>query len=160
MTDGRPLAVRAAVASAAKTRAGRPEPDRHQASLIQATWSLVEPRGPELAQRFYARLFELDPHLQDLFALAEMDSQGRKFMIMMAEVLRMVQDPAGFEALLVASGRRHRAYGVVDRHYLLVGEALLWALDATLNDGLDDDARQAWAQTYTRMAFLMQKGKE
>lgn len=132
--------------------------DERQVALVSESWALVESRGPELARRFYDRLFHLDPCIEDLFVLAEMDSQGEKFMAMLGEVLRMVQDPDRFEAALVQSGRRHGGYGVVSRHYRTVGEALLWAMESVLPDGFDTDTRRAWAEAYTRMSFLMQKG--
>jgi hemoglobin-like flavoprotein len=132
--------------------------DQEKIRLVHESWGLIEPRGPELARSFYARLFALDPVLEDLFALAEMDSQGEKFMTMLAEVIRMVQDPESFEAVLAASGRRHVEYGVVSRHYHVVGEALLWALDDALPEGFDGATREAWAEAYTRMAFIMQSG--
>jgi len=134
--------------------------DERQVALVRKSWALVESRGPEIAARFYDRLFHLDPGIEDLFVLAEMDAQGEKFMAMLGEVLRMVQDPERFEAALVHSGRRHRGYGVVSRHYRIVGEALLWALESVLPDGFDTDTRRAWAEAYTRMSFLMQKGEE
>jgi hypothetical protein len=40
-----------------------------------------------------------------------MDSQGSKFMAMLGEVVRMVQDPERFEPALVESGRRHTQKG-------------------------------------------------
>lgn len=132
--------------------------DERQVALVSESWALVESRGPELARRFYDRLFHLDPGIEDLFVLAEMDAQGEKFMAMLGEVLRMVQDPERFEAALVQSGRRHQEYGVVGRHYRTVGEALLWAMESVLPDGFDTDTRRAWAEAYTRMSFLMQKG--
>lgn len=132
--------------------------DRRQAALIEESWHRIGPRGAELAEAFYDRLFELDPRIRDLFAAAVMEDQGAKFVAMLAEVVRLVRDPDRFGALLAASGRRHAGYGVVPRHYKTVGEALLWALDHALPGGLEPAAREAWAEAYTRMAFLMQRG--
>lgn len=130
--------------------------DRH-ATLIRESWQIIQPRGSELAEAFYARLFDLDPAIRDLFAAAAMDSQGAKFVAMLAEVVRLVRDPDRFEAVLTASGERHAGYGVVAHHYRTVGEALLWSLDHALPGGLEVDAREAWAEAYTRMAFIMQQ---
>lgn len=134
--------------------------DERKVGLIERSWALVEPKGAEIARRFYDRLFHLDPAIEDLFVLAEMDSQGSKFMAMLGEVLRMVRDPERFEATLLESGRRHTGYGVIARHYRIVGEALLWAMETVLPDGFEPDTRRAWAEAYTRMAFLMQKGAD
>ena len=79
--------------------------DEKQASLIRVSWSLVERQGDEVARAFYARLFELDPHIEDLFVLAQMDEQGAKFMLMLKELVRTVGNPGSFEVSLVESGR-------------------------------------------------------
>jgi hemoglobin-like flavoprotein len=131
--------------------------DTTQAALIEASWSRVAPRATEMAEAFYGRLFELDPRIEDLFAVAEMGSQHAKFVVMLREVVRLVNDPDGFANLLGESGRRHVRYGVVARHYRVVGETLLWALDHVLPDGLDGESRRAWAEAYTRMSSLMQR---
>jgi len=129
---------------------------RHSA-LIRESWKVVGPRGAGLADAFYQRLFELDPRLRDLFAATEMESQSDKFMTMLSEVVRIMEDPEKFEGVLEASGRRHAGYGVVARHYRTVGEALLWALDEALPGGMDAETREAWSEAYTRMAFIMQR---
>ena len=131
--------------------------ETRQTALIQESWGLIEERGPELADSFYDRLFQLDPRIRDLFAAAEMESQQVKFVVMLGEVVRLVQDPERFASLLADSGRKHAGYGVMARHYRVVGEALLWALDHAIPGGLDGETREAWAEAYTRMSFLMQQ---
>jgi hemoglobin-like flavoprotein len=130
--------------------------DPAQAKLVTESWERVQEHAPELATAFYGRLFQLDPRIKDLFALAAMESQGEKFMAMLSELVHVVEDPDRFEGLLVDSGRRHEGYGVVPRDYRTVGEALLWAIDTALPGGMDEPTRQAWAEAYTRMASIMQ----
>lgn len=126
--------------------------------LIRRSWAALADHRDDVAPAFYARLFTLDPGLRDLFAVTDMSSQHEKFVLMLDEILRLVGDPEAFEAVLKASGARHREYGVVDRHYRTVGEALLSALDGVLPDGLDDETRAAWAEAYTLMSRIMQSG--
>ena len=120
----------------------------------------MEGEREELARRFYRRLFDLDPRLEDLFAATEMESQQGKFVVMMDEIVRLVHDPGAFEEVLRASGARHRGYGVVSGHYRTVGEAFLQALDEVTPGGLGAEERTAWAEAYTHMAHLMQSGAE
>jgi hemoglobin-like flavoprotein len=126
-------------------------------SRIRSSWETVETHGATLAEAFYRRLFELDPRLKDLFAITEMSSQGEKFLAMMGKLVHLMDDPTQMEELLRDSGRRHEGYGVRPRDYLTVGEAFLWALDHALPEGFDPETRAAWAEGYTRMAFLMQR---
>lgn len=131
--------------------------DARKTRLIQESWDRLEGSPGELAGFFYERLFQLDPRVRDLFAIAVMEDQQEKFRNMLGELVRLVADPDGFEFLLRESGKRHRGYGVVARDYATAGEALLWALDRALPEGLDEETRDAWAEAYTRMAFLMQQ---
>ena len=132
--------------------------DDTRRARIQESWGRIAGEGEVVAEAFYRRLFELDPRVRDLFAAADMESQPAKFMAMLGEVVRLVQDPERFQEVLEASGRRHAGYGVLPRHYQTVGEALLWAVNHALPQGLDPDTREAWAEAYTRMSFLMQRG--
>ncbi len=129
-----------------------------QAALVRASWDRTAHARDELAALFYRRLFELDPRIEDLFAITEMGPQRGKFVTMMNEIVRLVQDPESFDSILRASGARHRGYGVVARDYRTVGEAFLWALDEVTPDGLDAESRAAWAEAYTQMAHVMQSG--
>ena len=56
---------------------------------------------------------------------------------------------------LEALGRQHVGYGVEDRHYGLVGEALLWTLEQGLGDGYTRSVREAWTAAYTTLATIM-----
>ena len=129
----------------------------HPPTLVQESWQRLAPLGVELAHAFYERLFELDPRIRDLFAVTEMESQAAKFVAMVGEVVRLAGRPHEQETLLVASGRRHAGYGVLPHHYRTVGEALLQAIERVQPGGLDDETRVAWAEAYTRMAFVMQR---
>lgn len=132
--------------------------EEDRADLIQRSWSRVSGATDELARSFYRRLFELDPRIEDLFAVTDMASQRGKFIAMLDEIIRLVRDPEPLHAVLMASGARHRGYGVLSRHYQTVGEALLWALEHTVPDGLDEEERAAWAEWYTHVAGLMRSG--
>lgn len=131
--------------------------DERRITLIRRSWDRLEDQGSGLARTFYDRLFEVAPRMRDLFAATGMESQSEKFLAMLGELLHLLEDPERFDATLTASGRRHAGYGVMAHHYRTVGEALLWSLDHTLPGGMDDDTREAWAEAYTRMAFLMQQ---
>ena len=129
-----------------------------QIARIDESWRRLEPRRTRLAESFYARLFELDPSLKDLFLLVEMESQSAKFLSMLNEVLSAVRHPEAFRATLLSSGARHHGYGVISSHYKVVGEALIWALEQTTPVPLSEDARRDWIEAYTLMAHVMQKG--
>ena len=129
-----------------------------QIELLDTSWTRLAPHATEFATAFYGRLFELDPRLEDLFVLTEMESQGEKLVAMLDQLVKAAHDPDRFAGLLADSGRRHAGYGVVPAHYRTVGEAMLWAFDHTPAGPLPPEERAVWAESYTRMAALMQRG--
>jgi hemoglobin-like flavoprotein len=129
-----------------------------QIELLDTSWRRLTPHATAFAAAFYRRLFELDARLEDLFVATEMESQGQKLVAMLDQLVTSAHDPDRFAGLLGDSGRRHAGYGVVPGHYRTVGEAMLWALDRTPAGALPAEERAVWAESYTRMAALMQKG--
>lgn len=126
-----------------------------QVDRIRRSWATVEEAGGDLAERFYRRLFELDPALRDLFTVTDMGAQNEKFMDMMREVVRFADEPAKLRPLLEESGRRHRGYGVRSRDYHTVGEAFLWAIEKGLPERFDAETQAAWAAGYSLIASVM-----
>src|SRR3954470_6347771 len=102
-----------------------------QIALIHSSFEQLAPAAEQLAAAFYRRLFELDPTLQPLFQ-HDIALQGRKFMTMLAVVVR------GLDALdrllpdVENLARRHVAYGVSDTQYQIVEVALLWTIQEHL----------------------------
>lgn len=126
--------------------------------LVRQSWSVVSERGPALAQRFYQRLFEIAPDQQHLFAATNMVDQRRKFIAMLQEIVVRIGTPAELVPEVAALGSRHAGYGVTDRGYRVVGEALLWALEQELGPAMTPDTRDAWKEAYQLLARLMERG--
>jgi hemoglobin-like flavoprotein len=128
---------------------------REQIALVQDTWEEVAPIADAAAALFYARLFELDPALRPLFGRTDMREQRQKLMQMLAVAVAALDRLETLRPALEALGRRHVGYGVVDRHYGLVGAALLWTLEQGLGDRYTGSVRDAWTAAYTTLATIM-----
>lgn len=87
-----------------------------------------------------------------------MEAQHRKFATMLDRIVRAVDEPRTLVPDVTAFARRHVAYGVTDRHYASVGEALLFALGETIGDRFTSDVHAAWVEAYALLAALMQRG--
>jgi hemoglobin-like flavoprotein len=129
-----------------------------QVALIRATWRQITPLGAAAASLFYERLFALDPSLRAMFAHADMEQQGKKLLQALGVVVATADRLGTLAPSLEELGRKHLAYGVVDRHYDVVGMALLGTLAAALGDGFTPPVQQAWTVAYTGVAELMQTG--
>ncbi len=128
-----------------------------QIQLIRQTFAFVEPRAEVMALVFYQRLFTLDPSLRPLFR-TNIDEQGQKLMQMLGVAVALLEQPFALEPTLEALGRRHAGYGVEDRHYDTVGEALLDTLEECLGSAFTHEVMDAWATLYAIVANAMQRG--
>lgn len=125
-----------------------------QIGLIKASWDKVFPIAGQAAELFYGKLFELDPALKELFK-SDMAEQGEKLMNMIDMVVRSLDKLETVVPAIQASGKRHVAYGVKDKDYDTVGEALIWTLGTGLGDDFTEEVRQAWSTAYTLLADTM-----
>jgi hemoglobin-like flavoprotein len=55
-------------------------------------------------------------------------------------------------------GARHVSYGVRDKDYDTVGQALLWTLRKGLGEAFTPDVEAAWSNVYAALASAMQSG--
>jgi hemoglobin-like flavoprotein len=125
--------------------------------LIRETFALLAPITEQAAGLFYARLFELDPSLRQLFS-GQMVDQGRKLMDMLAFAVHQLDQPDLLLPAVRQMGARHTRYGVRESHYETVGAALLWTLEQGLGPRFTPDVKQAWAQLYKLVADTMKSG--
>jgi len=125
-----------------------------QVNLVQSSWEKVVPIAETAAELFYGRLFESDPALKPLFK-GDMKEQGRKLMTMITTVVRGLKNLGALVPAVQDLGRRHAGYGVLDEHYTVVGETLIWTLDKGLGPEFTPDTRLAWVTAYTILADTM-----
>jgi hemoglobin-like flavoprotein len=128
-----------------------------QIEIVQRTYQKIVPISDVAAGLFYARLFEIDPSLRKLFS-GDMKRQGTMLMSMIGSAVRGLSDANALIPVLIALGRRHTGYGVVEAHYGTVANALLWTLEQGLGDEFTPEVRNAWVAAYTLMASVMQQG--
>jgi hemoglobin-like flavoprotein len=122
--------------------------------LVQSSFARVAPIADAAADLFYSRLFELDPLLRPMFK-ADMTEQKKKLMQMLAAAVRGLDDPGALVPVVQALGARHGGYGVMDKHYDTVAEALLWTLEKGLGEAFTPETRQAWITVYGVLASTM-----
>jgi hemoglobin-like flavoprotein len=130
-----------------------------QVDLVQRSWRSVLPVGGTAAELFYGKLFSLDPSIQALFRKMSKDDlreQGRNLTAMISVAVGSLSKPERITLAVQQLGRRHAGYGVEQRHYELVGAALLWMLDQVLGEAFTPQVRQAWTEVYARLSNTMQ----
>ena len=124
-------------------------------TLVKSTWAMVVPIADVAATLFYDRLFTLDASLQPLFGNTDMAEQRRKLMQALAAVVNGLDNLAPLIPVLENLGKKHVAYGVLDKHYESVGTALLWTLEQGLQQAWTPPVKDAWIAAYTAVAGVM-----
>jgi len=130
---------------------------RDQILLVRASWPAIAQHADELTTHFYSHLFEIDDSAARLFSGVDMAGQKKKLAQALAVVVHALDDIDSLLPAVAALGKRHTQYGVQERHFDSVGDALLWALDDVLGDAFTSDARDAWAQAYTIVSSVMRR---
>jgi hemoglobin-like flavoprotein/NO-binding membrane sensor protein with MHYT domain len=129
---------------------------REQIALVQQTHWRVENAGPEVADLFYDRLFELAPETRALFPVDLTRQKGKLLAVLSGAVLSLHRVDAVMP-VLQNLGRSHIHYGVEPAHYKVAGEALLWSLERVLGDDFTPAVKSAWTAAYTTLANVMIK---
>lgn len=127
-----------------------------QAKLVQDSFRKVVPIAGQAAEMFYSRLFEIAPETRPLFK-RDLAGQYDKFIQMLLWVVANLHQVEAILPAVEELGRRHGGYDIEPRHFGLVGEALIWTLDAGLGAEFTPDVREAWIAAYGVLAGTMMK---
>src|SRR5215203_812019 len=117
---------------------------------LETSFDLIAPRGDELVDVFYARLFEAAPAVKPLFAGTDMKRQ--KAMLLGTLVL--------LRKSLRELDARHVAYGAQPEHYPVVGEVLLGAMATVAGPQWRPEYERAWGNAFEAVAGAMIEGAE
>jgi len=125
---------------------------------LETSFDLIAPRGDELMDVFYARLFTTAPAVEPLFAAADMRRQ--KAMLLRALVLlrQSLRDLDAIAPTLRGLGARHAAYGAQPAHYPVVGAVLIASMAEIAGLDWRPEYEDAWAEAYSIVAGAMLDG--
>jgi len=126
-----------------------------QIDLLEQSFEAVKPRGDELVEYLYVRLFEEHPAVMPLFENTDMQEQAGKLLAALATVVANLRKPDVLVPHLQELGRRHVGYGAQPAHYDAVGAILLESLAYIAGDVWTDELRDAWAEAYGLAASVM-----
>ena len=125
-----------------------------QLDLISQSLIHIHPIADQIAKSFYARLFEVTPHLQKLFT-GDMHRQGAMLMTSLELAVSNLDDPASILPAIQALGERHLSYGVKPEYYPLAREAYLWALEKHLGEMFSPSVKDAWTAAFDALTEVM-----
>jgi hemoglobin-like flavoprotein len=122
--------------------------------LVKATFERAAAMRPSLGERLYAKLFESQPELAQLFR-GDTAHQAHTVVDMLDTIIGCLEVQDRVVPLVFELGRRHCSYGVRSGHYQVFGDALLGALQEELGADFGAEERAAWQSAYRFMAEIM-----
>jgi methyl-accepting chemotaxis protein len=125
---------------------------------LETSFDLLAPRGEELVENFYARLFAAAPSVVPLFAGTDMSRQKAKLLATLVLVRKSLRDLDALAPKLRELGERHGAYGAQAAHYPVVGAALIGAMAEMAVDAWRPEYEHAWADAFALVAGAMLEG--
>lgn len=128
-----------------------------RARLVRDNWIRLQPVVPRVASTFYQRLFELDPGARQLFRGVSQDDQVEKLTRSITAIVSMLETPEELIPELSRLGRRHQGYGVTDRNYDILGDALVGTLRTTTGTDWNPELQDAWIEAYTLISSIMKR---
>ena len=132
----------------------------HQENLIKESFGMVAPIADQAATIFYARLFELDPSLQRLFAHTDMAAQRKNLMQTLTVVVKSIDKLDAIVPAVQALGGRHAGYGVTPGMFGTVGQALIDTLEVGLGDAFTAECRDSWVEAFGILSSVMIESME
>jgi hemoglobin-like flavoprotein len=130
-----------------------------QVALVQSSFEHVLPIADVAGMLFYERIFTLAPEARALFG-DDIALQASRTMAAVKTAVDGLGDIDHVAPFLTRLGARHVRYGVQPHHYRAVGQALIRALAAHLDEGWDEDLEAAWRRAFNLVAELMMEAAE
>jgi hemoglobin-like flavoprotein len=125
---------------------------------LETSFDLIAPRGDELVDIFYTRLFAAAPSVQPLFAGTDLRRQKAMLLGTLVLLRKSLRDLGAIVPKLRELGARHVAYGAVPDHYPVVGEVLIASMAEVAGDAWRVEYAQAWATAFAVVAGAMIEG--
>jgi len=125
---------------------------------LETSFDLVTPRGDQLMDEFYARLFAQAPAVTPLFAGTDMRQQKAMLLSALVALRKSLRDLDAIAPTLRQLGARHVEYGAQPEHYPVVGEALIASMATIAGPAWQSDYEAAWGEAFNAVADAMLDG--
>jgi methyl-accepting chemotaxis protein len=125
---------------------------------LETSFDLIAPRGDELMDEFYARLFETAPAVKPLFANTDLKRQKAMLLGTLVLLRKSLRDLGAIVPKLRELGARHAAYGAEPEHYPVVGEVLIASMAAVAGPAWRPEYEHAWSEAFGIVAGAMLDG--
>ena len=133
---------------------------RLQTDILNESIEQIGENADFLVERFYERLFSLEPRLEDLFQGVNFPEQRRKIIQTLLVLIRWGNDPTNLTRFLQNLGDRHSTYELTLRDYEAFTEAFMQSLEEILGEHWTSQYEEAWGDAIEVIVSLMQAGSQ
>ena len=127
---------------------------------LETSFDLIAPRGEELVDVFYTRLFEAAPAVKPLFAKTDLRKQKAMLLATLVLLRKSLRDLEAIAPKLRQLGARHVGYGARTEHYPVVAEVMLASMAVIAGEAWTAEIEAAWAGALGLVATAMLEGAE
>lgn len=125
---------------------------------LETSFDLVAPRGDELMDVFYARLFHAAPAVIPLFSRTDLARQKAMLLGTLVLLRKSLRDLDAIVPKLRELGARHVAYGAESEHYPVVGQVLIASMAEIAGPAWTGEYERAWDEAFAIVAGAMLEG--
>ena len=126
--------------------------------LLEESFELIKPQAQAFSISFYDYLFQHNPELKVLFINVDREAQEKKLIFSLMAIIENLRNPQILEVALKSLGARHFQVGTLEKHYPLVGKALLETFSSYLGTAWTVELAYTWSQGYETIANIMLEG--
>jgi hemoglobin-like flavoprotein len=127
---------------------------------LEESFDLVAPRGDELVEVFYTRLFAAAPAVVPLFDGTDMGHQKRMLLGTLVLLRRSLRDLRAIVPKLRELGRKHVGYGARPDHYPVVATVLIASMAEVAGERWRPEYERAWSAALAVVAGAMLEGAQ
>jgi len=131
---------------------------RLDTAVLAESFDLVAPRGNQVVERFYERLFAAAPAVEPLFAGTDLKRQQAHLLATLVLLRKSLDDLGPLLPKLRELGARHVAYGAVAAHYPVVGTVLIASMAELAGPAWRPQYTHAWSEAFEVVAGAMLEG--
>lgn len=131
--------------------------DDARTQRLEESFAALAPRGEELVERFYHRLFETHPDVRTLFP-EDMTQQRGKLLSTLVLVVNSIRNLDGLVPVLHNLGARHLELGTLPEHYGAVRDGLVDTMAEMAGALWSDTLDQDWRTTIDLLSSIMLEG--
>jgi hemoglobin-like flavoprotein len=125
---------------------------------LEQSFDQVAPRGDQLVEVFYERLFTVAPSVRPLFTGTDLKRQKGMLLAALVLLRKSLRDLESVAPKLRDLGARHVRYGALPEHYPVVGEVLIGAMAEIAGELWTADYELAWSEAFALVSALMLDG--